>query len=128
MKLVRCGLASLSLLALSLSSTAQVFTDEAIHQMAVNKTGILNTRLTLTEQQQNQAVAIIEKYDDPNTMNGTTPYAITESAEREILEILTPAQQETYKLNIESIRNSLRPAAAPAGTSPAKGKKKKSTK
>jgi hypothetical protein len=79
-------------------------------QMALQKTAVLNSELQLTMDQQNQVIEIIAKYDDINTMNGTTPYAITEAAEREVMEILTAQQQDYYERNMDRIRTALRPA------------------
>lgn len=100
-------------------------------QMALQKTAVLNSELQLTTDQQNQVIEIIAKYDDVNTMNGTTPYAITESAEREVMEILTPQQQDYYERNMDRIRTALRPAPVqntPVQPTPTKKKASKPVK
>ena len=94
-------------------------------QMALQKTAVLNSELQLSQEQQTQVIAIITKYDDVNTMNSASPFAITESAEREVMEILTPQQQDYYERNMDRIRTALRPAPAQsAPTQPTSTKKK----
>ncbi len=84
--------------------------DTKIQQMAIAKTAVFNDVLALTPSQQTQVQLIIEKYDDINTLNGTTTYTITRAAEGEILEILTQTQLQVYKQNMDRIHNSLVPA------------------
>ncbi|MFM8431198.1 MAG: hypothetical protein ACKOA1_00215 [Bacteroidota bacterium] len=97
------------------------------HVVAVEKTTVLNQELNLSAAQQIQVTSILEKYDDPNTVTGNTPYAITEIAEREIMEILDQQQQQYYEDNMTRIRNSLRlnSAAEPIPASKTKKKSKK---
>lgn len=97
-------------------------------QMALQKTAVLNSELQLTQEQQSQVIAIITKYDDVNTLNSSSPFAITEIAEREVMEILTPQQQDYYERNMDRIRTALRPA--PVQNTPAQptSTKKKTAK
>ncbi|MFM7217011.1 MAG: hypothetical protein ACKO1U_03225 [Bacteroidota bacterium] len=98
------------------------------HAVAVEKTSRLNQELNLTPDQQTQVVAILEKYDDPNTATGNTPYTITEHAEREVMEILDQQQQQYYEDNMMRIRNSLRMGSAVEPATPADKATKKSKK
>ena len=101
-------------------------------ELAVKKMNILDKQLHFSTDQQNQVISIFEKYDDVNTANGTTPYTITEMAEREMMEIMTENQVAYYKSNLNQVRNSLKmggttTAPAEKKSTPATTKKKTST-
>ena len=101
-------------------------------ELAVKKMNILDQQLHFSTDQQNQVISILEKYDDENTANGTTPYTITEKAEREMMEIMSENQLAYYKSNLTQVRNSLKMGGTPAApaekkSTPSSTKKKSST-
>lgn len=126
MKKIRLFASLVALMAVTSVVSAQEVNEEYMYDMAVKKTAILDKSFHFTPEQHGQVVSIIMKYDDPNTMRGTTPYSITELAERTIVEILNPTQQQYYDNNVLKIRESLRvnpPAPQNPGTDKNSGTK-----
>jgi hypothetical protein len=136
MKSYRFILIMLSFVSAFISADAQ--TKKATQQLPVDarelasqKMKILDQQLHFSTDQQNQVISILEKYDDPNTANGTTPYTITEQAEREMMEIMSENQLAYYKSNLVQVRNSLKMGStttSPAEKKAAPAAKKSSTK
>lgn len=130
MKKLRYLLLSLFLTATTLSAQSQDKignTGKTAEEIAVIKTDALAKALNMTDHQKTQVHDIILKYDDPNTFAGTTPYFITESAERECMEVLTPGQVDQYEQQSAAIwRTVITPATPPVETPAKKSGKTKS--
>jgi hypothetical protein len=111
---------------------AQEFSEDDLHDMGVRKTDIIDQIVHFSEEQKNNAVFIIMKYDDPNSTTGNSKFSITPQAERMIMETLDEARLAVYLEKIDTIHENLAKAyatstqtTAPVQSPPSSGKKRR---